>query len=484
VANPIRVHPDNRKCFEFRGRPLVLVTATEHYGAVLNRPFRFERYLADAAEKHITLTRLFALFRELQAPNNPYSTCKPESPDFIAPFPRTGPGTALDGQPRYDLDRWHPEYFERLHGFLRLASEHGIIVELTLFSNTYAPHIWALNPFHHANSINRLPEIAWQEYLTRRHPALFARQAAHVRKIVEETRGYDNLIYEICNEPGGWAERPDHPSMAEVNDWQMAIAELIREADGRQRHLISGQEAFCYEPWEQGCDRSFDQLALEVVNVHPLPGTTCRGRSYDLGRFMSKQLRLRALRDFCLAAYELPKPLNLDEDNAASQYKDVEGWTIHRKRAWTTLLCGSHYDCIDFSIIPYCETGTADSQRHLRAWMQHLSDFIHSVDLVRARPLAGLLQEQPAHTVESVLAVEGEDYCLYLADERELDEPGAGEPIQGDVVLDLPPGEYRAACYSPVAGLYSPALDLSGGPGAQLHLPAFQHDLVVRIRRA
>ena len=48
---PIRLHPENPKCFEFRGKPLVLVTATEHYGAVMNRPFRFERYLADAAEK-------------------------------------------------------------------------------------------------------------------------------------------------------------------------------------------------------------------------------------------------------------------------------------------------------------------------------------------------------------------------------------------------------------------------------------------------
>ena len=48
---PIRVHPDNPKLFEFNGRPLVLLTATEHYGAVFNRPFRFERYLADTADK-------------------------------------------------------------------------------------------------------------------------------------------------------------------------------------------------------------------------------------------------------------------------------------------------------------------------------------------------------------------------------------------------------------------------------------------------
>src|SRR3954470_24912241 len=138
---PIRICPANPKIFEFRGKPLVLVTATEHYGAVMNRPFRFERYLADAAEKNITVTRLFVLFRELQSALNPYSTCKPESPDYISPFPRTGPGLALDGQLKYDLDRWNPEFFDRLQGFLSLACDLGIVVELTLLSNTYAPEI-------------------------------------------------------------------------------------------------------------------------------------------------------------------------------------------------------------------------------------------------------------------------------------------------------------------------------------------------------
>jgi len=42
--------------------------------------------------------------------------------------------------------------------------------------------------------------------------------------------------------------------------------------------------------------------------------------------------------------------------------------------------------------------------------MSHLSEFIHSIDLVRARPLTDWLRVQPEHTIESVLAVAGEDY--------------------------------------------------------------------------
>jgi uncharacterized membrane protein len=48
------------------------------------------------------------------------------------------------------------------------------------------------------------------------------------------------------------------------------------------------------------------------------------------------------------------------------------------------------------------------------------------MDLVCAVPLRNPLKHQPAHTCESVLAVEGEDYCLYLADDRELSDPDAG----------------------------------------------------------
>ncbi|MGH2950234.1 MAG: hypothetical protein ACRDPC_28880, partial [Solirubrobacteraceae bacterium] len=40
----VRLHPDNPHYFEFRGRPTVLVSSAEHYGAVLNPDFDYERY--------------------------------------------------------------------------------------------------------------------------------------------------------------------------------------------------------------------------------------------------------------------------------------------------------------------------------------------------------------------------------------------------------------------------------------------------------
>ncbi len=156
----VGMHPENPRYLLFRGKPLVLIAATEHYGSVLNRPFDYVAYLDDLAKKKLTLTRTFLLFRELQSASNPYSTCKPESADYIAPWPRSGVGKALDNESKYDLDRWNPEFFERLQRFLADASKRGIVVELTLFSCTYRDNIWALNPLRAENNLQGIGKCA------------------------------------------------------------------------------------------------------------------------------------------------------------------------------------------------------------------------------------------------------------------------------------------------------------------------------------
>ncbi len=485
---PFALHPDNPRYFLFRGQPRVLVCATEHYGSVINRRFDFARYLDDAADKRQTLTRLFLLFRELQTPRNPYSPCKPESPDYVAPWQRTGPGTALDGEPAYDLDRPNPEFFARLRRFLTLASDHGIVVELTLFSNSYADGIWALNPLRAANNVNGVGDVAWQEYTSLADARLVARQLDYVRRVVQETNGFDNVYYEVCNEPG--AGIPGHASTADIDAWQQTIARAVRDEEARlpNRHLVFWSQAFRYENGaaKQSLDGSFGHRLFDATNVHPLPDVTFRGRTYGLGRFMGKDLVLSAMRDFCLATAGEAGPCVLDEDNSASLYRDEVGWTIHRKRAWTALLSGCHYDFIDFSIVPGLESGTAASQAGIRAWMRHLSTFIHDVDVVHARPTTEWLDLRIEHGLASGLALPGAAYVAYIADARELDEPGAGEALSGEVRLALPSGRYLLQTFSPTTGLLSPAVAVATGAGdpATVAVPPFVHDVALRARRA
>jgi hypothetical protein len=74
-AEPIRAHPDNPHYYLFRGRPTVLVTSAEHYGAVINRAFDYNAYL-DALKSHgLNYTRIYpAAFIE------PEGTFTPRTP--------------------------------------------------------------------------------------------------------------------------------------------------------------------------------------------------------------------------------------------------------------------------------------------------------------------------------------------------------------------------------------------------------------------
>ncbi len=482
--HPFALHPENPRYFLFRGKPLVLVAASEHYGSVVNRRFDFIRYLEDAAGKKQTVTRTFLLFRELQGARNPCSPVKPDSPDYIAPWPRTGPGKAMDGEPIYDLDQWNPEYFDRLHQFLTAASKFGIIVELTVFSNTYADSVWALNPLRAENNKQKVGKVEWQEYTSLRNQDLLKRQEAYARKIIRETCNYDNVYYEICNEPGGG--EPGHVTPADVDAWQQKMGGILREelTSHNRRHLIFGQNAFRYAPsFQQAFDDSFAGSMLDAVNIHPLPNLVYRNRTYQLGNFMSKELQLEQFRAFFLATASAPKPSISDEDNCASIYRDDDGWTIHRKRAWMAVLCGAHYDYIDFSITVGSEAGTRESRAKIRSWMQHLSVFIHTFDFIHARPDDAWLTGKPDHLVAGTLSVPGADYIAYLADARELTDSSAGSPISGMLSLTLPQGKFRATLYSPLTGLYSPPLPISGGRPVAIELLPFQHDIVLRIQK-
>lgn len=480
---PIALHPENPRYFLFRGAPLVLITATEHYGAVLNRNFDVLAYLDEAADKRATLSRCFLLFRELEhVPLNPHSPCKPVPGEYVAPYARTAPGFAADGFPKFDLDAWNSEYFERLHRFLRAAADRGIVVELTLFSNSYSDLVWRLNPFNSCNNNNGVGDIAWQDYTSRRDAALWERQQAYVRKLVREVNQYDNIYWEICNEPFG--DFAGHAAVAEVEAWQAAIRDLIRaeEAALSHRHLIF-QVPVERTRADSALERLVDASTVDAINIHDYQQLTYRDAVLaPLARFMQRDLRLERIRHLWTACHAAAKPLVFDEDNAATNGLDEQAWTIHRKRAWTTVCSGGHYNMIDFSIQSGGqETGTPASRATIRAWLKHLSLFIHGVDFVHMAPNREFCSGVPAETLAVTLARPGHEYVVYVADRREIDEAGHGRPCGGAIGFVLPPGSYTARLYDPVLGQYRGGpVSLAGGAAA-LELPSFQHDLVVHI---
>lgn len=482
----LRIDPESGAAF-YRGRPVCLLAASEHYGAVINAKFDYRPYLDQMSMEGLRFTRTFALFRELQSDRNPYSTCKPESTDFVAPYRRTGPGTARDGLAKYDLEQWNPRYFARLHDFLSMAMEREIIVELTLLSNTYSETVWALSPLHGDNNVNSVGATPWHDYTSTRNAALWHQQQRFVRKIMQEIEPYDNVIIEICNEPiGNFTEDSTAlgPTPAEVDKWQLQLVDLVR-AHAPDR-VIAASPAWSYTPWDHPVEPA-GALNADICNIHPLDVMTADGETFNTGVFMSADSRLAEYQAYCRKLRALDGAVNLDEDNNASRFMDERGWTIHRQRAWIALLSGCYYDFIDFSILPGRERGTDDDRRLLRARFGALARFWAENGI-----WATVIDDEAAAQAPdgcTALAVRdpasGARY-VYVAGQTSADVtvPFTAVPVGGELHLNVPEGQYLTYWFSPETGHYFGWETHRSSGQLRLTLPRATNDVVAVVKQA
>ena len=234
MAAPLSLDSKNPHYFYFRGKPTVLVTSGEHYGSVINKRFDYVHYLHELASNHLNLTRIWSgPYREVAGNFNiSGNTLAPDPAAFLPPWPRTDTPGAADGGNRFDLNQWNSAFFERLRDFVEQASRRGIVVEVNLFCPFYEDSMWQVSPLNSANNVNGIGNVVRTSVLTMDHPDLVAIEDAMVRKIVIELNGFDNVYYEICNEPyfGGV-----------TLEWRRHIAETVRAAEQNlpTRHLIS-----------------------------------------------------------------------------------------------------------------------------------------------------------------------------------------------------------------------------------------------------
>src|SRR5688572_15967151 len=112
TLKPIQLHPDNPHYFLWRGKPAVLITAGEHYGAVLNLDFDYARYLKELKVHGFNLTRIFSgAYREVPGSFNiTGNTLSPAAGRFVCPWAPVGE--------KFDLTKWDETYFKRLKDFI------------------------------------------------------------------------------------------------------------------------------------------------------------------------------------------------------------------------------------------------------------------------------------------------------------------------------------------------------------------------------
>jgi hypothetical protein len=159
---------------------------------------------------------------------NKVEYCRPH------PWLRTGPGNANDGEPRFDLTRFNPEYFDRMRRRLAAARDRGIYAAVMLFEGWELQFTdgWKHHPFHAANNINGIEADAdgdgkGLEFNTLGSGPMGRRilelQEAYVRKVIDTVNDLDNVLYEICNE-----------SFPGSTEWQYYLIRFVKEYEARK----------------------------------------------------------------------------------------------------------------------------------------------------------------------------------------------------------------------------------------------------------
>ncbi|MBN1582342.1 MAG: hypothetical protein JXA89_16670 [Anaerolineae bacterium] len=235
---PITLHPHNPHYFLFRDKPAVLITSAEHYGAAINLDFDYVRYLDRLAAHQLNYTRIYpGALIEREGDFIAANTLAPRSESLVLPWARSStPGFPLGGN-KFDLDTWDEAYFARLDEFLAQASAREIVVEICFFNCQY-PKNWPVQALYHANNIQGEGKCDHVGFQTMRDRALVARQEAYVGQIVQQVNKYDNVILEICDEPGLF----DTPA-EEYHEWISHLIDIVVETEAglTNRHLIAQQ---------------------------------------------------------------------------------------------------------------------------------------------------------------------------------------------------------------------------------------------------
>ena len=359
---------------------MAIISSSEHYGAVLNPEFDYILYLNTLDAEGMTYTRLFAgsYFEKEGSFGIEQNTLAPAPGKVLVPWKRSNEAGAVCGGNKFDLDQWDENYFKRLKSFISEAEKKGIIVEVTLFSSIY--DYWDTQVWNPKNNININDNIVKTDVQILKNERILKYQENFVRKIVRELNEFDNITFEIQNEP--WCDhtvtlemdsanrrrdkdRQDWRNKIEIADqssldWQKKIASFITDEEKslQNKHLIA---------------QNYSNHFYKIPEVDPNVSILNFHYAYPLAVDLN-------------AGY--PKVIGYDESGFAGS-EDA----TYRREAWRFIMAGGGlFNNLDYSFSAGNEDGTASNKApgggspELRKQLKVLSDFIHSFDLAKMKP--------------------------------------------------------------------------------------------------
>ena len=484
--NRLRLHPRNPHYFLFRGKPTVLITSGEHYGAVLNLDFDYVKYLDTLAKDGLNLTRTFAgaYCEPPDAFNIASNTLAPEPNRFICPWARSDRPGYTNGGNKFDLTKWDEAYFKRLKDFVAKADKRGIVVEVNLFCPMYEESQWRLSPQNAINNVNDIGNVARTNiYTLDRNGGLLAVQDAMARKIVAELNEFDNVFYEICNEPyfGGV-----------TMEWQHHIADVIVEterglmgqrskkptpAPSQEGNKTSARSGTLASPEGGGAAEGFHLISLNIANDKAKVTNSHPAISIFNFHYASPP-------ETVAMNYDLNKVIG-DNETGFKGTNDLP----YRVEAWSFMLAGGGlFNHLDYSFTVGHEDGTfvypakqpGGGNTVFRRQMKFLHEFIRGFDFVNMKPLNSALKAPVTGGARAyVLAEPNKAYAVYVA-------PAGEKPAPREVVvsLEVPEGNYRVEWVNPLTGKVEKRETVKSTNGVvALTSPPHQEDIALKLMK-
>jgi hypothetical protein len=236
----------------------------------------YEAYLDFLAEHGHNFIRLWRWEQfKSQAAGGDFHLCMTPQP-----WPRTGPGAATDGKPRFDLDRFDEAFFGRLRDRVVAAGQRGIYVAVMLFDGfglhlSPAPHHIEGHPFHAANNVNGVGIGSIVDYqVLPLDPRVQRLQEAYIHKVIDTLHDLPNLLWEVANESSGggkadpaFAEmlgQEGTPEWGDSTAWQYWVIDVVKrheQEQGYDRHPIGMTMQFPVPEQTKVNDPLFDSPA-------------------------------------------------------------------------------------------------------------------------------------------------------------------------------------------------------------------------------
>ena len=300
--------------------------------------------------------------------------------------------------------------------------------------------MWALSPMNAANNVQRHRHDGPHRGLHLEHPELLAIQDAMVEKIVTELKDFDNLYYEICNEPyfGGV-----------TLEWQAHIAATIArtEAPLGVKHLIAQNIA------NKNKKIGRPDPNVSIFNFHYAKPPVAVTENYGLNKVIAD--------DETGFSGSAPKPYRLE--------------------AWDFMIAGGGiFSNLDYSFSVGHEDGSGKVNApgtggpEIHSQLGILKRFMEGFDFIRMAPNDSIIKGGvPEKATARALVQEGRQYAIYI---------NGGS--RAELNVELPAGRYFAEWVNTKTGKVDARqqIDHSGGV-TLLSSPQYTDDIALRIMR-